>query len=72
MSIMEKVKHMLGQHPDQAKQGVEKAGDMFDQRTGGKHAERVDQAQQRVNDAIDRGDEGRRPDDGMPGQNAPH
>ncbi|WP_245623337.1 antitoxin [Spirillospora albida] len=69
---MEKVKHMFGQHPDQARQGVERAGDMFDQRTGGKHADRVDQAQRRAGDAIDRGDEGRRPGGEMPGRNAPH
>ncbi|MFD0851883.1 antitoxin [Actinomadura adrarensis] len=54
MSIVDKVKEMLGQHPDKGKQGVERAGDMFDQRTGGKYADKVDKAQQKGSDYIDR------------------
>ncbi|MDL4818094.1 antitoxin [Actinomadura opuntiae] len=79
MSFMDKVKEMLGQHPDQAKSGVEKAGDMFDQKTGGKYADKVDKAQEKAGDYIDRGDrrapgsgtEGG-PEGGMPGANKPH
>lgn len=59
MSIVSKVKQMLGQHPGQARKGVEKAGDMVDQRTGGKYAEQVDKAQQRADEYIER--EGGRP-----------
>ena len=54
MSFMEKVKGMLGQNPDKAKQAVDKAGDMVDERTGGKHAKQVDMAQDKANDFIDR------------------
>jgi hypothetical protein len=54
MSVLDKVKEMLGKQPDKAKQGVEKAGDMFDQRTGGKYADKVDKAQQKGSDYIDR------------------
>lgn len=54
MSIVSKVKQMLGQHPDQAKKGVEKAGDMIDQRTGGKHAQHVDKAQQKAGEYVER------------------
>jgi hypothetical protein len=54
MSIVDKVKQMLGQHSDQAKQGVEKAGDMFDQKTGGKYADKVDKAQNKAGDYIER------------------
>ncbi|MFJ9245786.1 antitoxin [Streptomyces sp. NPDC101776] len=54
MSFMDKVKGMLGQHSDQAKQGVDRAGDMIDERTGGKHAKQVDMAQDKANDFIDR------------------
>ncbi|WP_119729429.1 antitoxin [Thermomonospora amylolytica] len=61
MSIVSKVKQMLSQHPDQAKKGVEKAGDMFDRRTGGKYAEHVDKGQQRAGEYIDREGGGQRP-----------
>jgi hypothetical protein len=54
MSIMDKVKGMLGQHSDKAKEGVDRAGDMVDERTGGKHARQVDMAQDKANDYIDR------------------
>ena len=54
MSFMEKVKGMLGQHPDKAQQGVDRAGDMVDERTGGKHARQVDTAQDKADEFIDR------------------
>ncbi|MGK5556210.1 antitoxin [Actinomadura kijaniata] len=59
MSFADKVKGMLGQHSDKAEQGVEKAGDMLDERTGGKHADKVDMAQDKARDYI----EGARPGD---------
>ncbi|WP_433468200.1 antitoxin [Spirillospora sp. CA-128828] len=69
MSIVDKVKQMLGQHPDQAKKGTEKAGDTFDERTGGQHADRVDQVQDKAGDYIDReGGEGGQPGQPGPGQ----
>ena len=55
MSIVDKVKEMLGMHPDQAKQGVEKTGDAADEHTGGKYSDKVDTAQQKADDYIDRG-----------------
>lgn len=58
MSIVDKVKQMLGQHPDKAKQGMEKAGDKIDERTGGKYADKVDKAQEKAGDYIDRSGEG--------------
>ncbi|RFU37028.1 antitoxin [Actinomadura logoneensis] len=73
MSLMDKVKEMFGQHPDQAKSGVDKAGDMFDQRTGGKYADKVDKAQERADQYIDHSGQGRQqptnpPQDGAQGQ----
>jgi hypothetical protein len=62
MSIVSKVKELLGQHPDQARKGVQKAGDMIDERTGGKYADKVDQAQQRAEEYVQR--EGGRPEQG--------
>ncbi|MQY02778.1 antitoxin [Actinomadura macrotermitis] len=66
MSFVDKVKEMLGQHGDKAKQGVEKAGDMFDQRTGGKHADKVDKAQEQAGKYIDKNNTG-----GNAGRTAP-
>lgn len=57
MSIVDKVKQMLGQHPGQAKKGVDKTGDMLDDKTGGKHADKVDKAQEKADDFIDRSGE---------------
>ncbi|MEW2352750.1 antitoxin [Spirillospora sp. NPDC029432] len=72
MSIVDKVKEMLGQHGDKARQGVEKGGDMLDQRTGGKYSKHVDKAQERAGDYIDRqgtqgrqDEQGRQRDDGV-------
>jgi hypothetical protein len=53
MSIVDKVKEMLGQHADRAKSGVSKAGDMINDRTGGKHTDKVDMAQEKADDFID-------------------
>lgn len=53
MSIVDKVKEMLGQHADRAKGGVSKAGEIIDDRTGGKYADKVDMAKDKANDFID-------------------
>jgi hypothetical protein len=58
MSIVDKVKQMLGQSPDKAKHGVEKAGDKLDEHTGGKYSDKVDKAQEKAGDYIDRSGEG--------------
>ncbi|WP_084510940.1 antitoxin [Nocardia lijiangensis] len=54
MSIIDKLKELVGKNPDQAKGGVDKAGDAFDQRTGGKYADKVDEGQQKAKDYIDK------------------
>lgn len=54
MSIVDKVKQMLGQNTDKARQGVERAGDKIDERTGGKYSDKVDKAQQKAGEYIDR------------------
>jgi hypothetical protein len=45
MSVLDKVKGMLKGHESQASKGVDKAGDMIDEKTGGKYASQVDMAQ---------------------------
>ncbi|MFI6102153.1 antitoxin [Lentzea sp. NPDC051213] len=54
MGLMDKAKEMLGKHPDQAKQGIDKAGDMIDERTGGQHADKVDKVQDKAREYLDR------------------
>ncbi|MEU9383275.1 antitoxin [Streptomyces sp. NPDC048279] len=53
MSMLDKLKGMLKGHEDQAKQGVEKGGDMIDQRTGNKYQSQVDMGQRKAGDYID-------------------
>ncbi|MFJ9711419.1 antitoxin [Streptomyces sp. NPDC101234] len=54
MSVLDKLKDLLKGHEDQARQGVEKAGDAFDERTGNKYRSQVDAAQKQADDYIDR------------------
>ena len=57
MSIVDKIRHLIGQHPDQAKKGIDKAGDMIDTKTGGKHSDKIDTARQKGRDFTDKLDE---------------
>ncbi|MGH3391234.1 MAG: antitoxin [Actinomadura sp.] len=69
MSIVDKVKQLLGQHSDKAKRGIGMAGDMADKKTGGKYADKIDTAQRKATEYTDKlGDRpadrpGDRPDD---------
>ena len=53
MSVIDKLKDMVKGHPDQAHQGVQKAGDLADKKTGNKYASQVDSAQQKADQQID-------------------
>ncbi|MFF8608791.1 antitoxin [Streptomyces sp. NPDC015346] len=61
MGIMNKLKEMMGQHPDKTQQGIDRAGDMVDKRTGNKYADKVDQAQQQMKDRLGRKDSPEQP-----------
>ncbi|MFK0158402.1 antitoxin [Streptomyces sp. NPDC090499] len=54
MSMLDKLKGMLKGHEDQARQGVQKGGDMIDERTGNKYQSQVDTAQKQADDYIER------------------
>ncbi|KAB2345630.1 antitoxin [Actinomadura rudentiformis] len=54
MSIVDKVREMLGGHGDKAKDAVGKAGDMADKKTGGKYADKIDMGQEKASEYIDR------------------
>ena len=58
MGFMDKVKGMLSGHRDQAERGIEKGGDMIDDRTGGKYADQVDKGQDAARDALGKLDDG--------------
>lgn len=47
---VDKAKDLINQHEDKVDQGIEKAGDMVDDKTGGKFSGQVDQGQQFLED----------------------
>ena len=53
MGLLVKVKGLLGSNADKVKEGVEKAGDMIDEKTDGKYADQVDMAQDKVEELIE-------------------
>ncbi|CCH78892.1 conserved hypothetical protein [Nostocoides japonicum T1-X7] len=52
----EKLGELKAEHADQVEkvsdQAIDKAGDVVDEKTGGKYADQVDTAQQKADDAI--------------------
>ncbi|MBA8795418.1 hypothetical protein FHX74_003054 [Friedmanniella endophytica] len=53
MGLFDKAKDLAAQHSDKISQGIEKAGDLIDQKTGGKYADQVDRAQDFARDRVD-------------------
>ncbi|MGF9755101.1 antitoxin [Microvirga sp. 0TCS3.31] len=57
MSFMDKAKAKLtdavDQHGDKIAQGIDKAGSVVNEKTGGKHADKIDQATGKARDALD-------------------
>lgn len=64
-----KLTDAVDQHGDKIAQGIDKAGDMVNERTGGKHADNIDQATGKARDALDSLDG--RNDDIPPGTTRP-
>lgn len=52
MGIFDKAKDALGGQQDKVDAGVEKAGDMVDEKTGDKYTEQVDQGQEMAKDRL--------------------
>ena len=52
MGIFDKAKDAMSGQQDKVDAGVEKAGDMVDERTEGKYAEQVDQGQEMAKDRM--------------------
>jgi hypothetical protein len=55
---MDTLKGWVGGHKDQTKQGVDKAADIADEKTGGSHTEQIDSAAEKGKDAVDKLDDG--------------
>ena len=57
MSFLDKAKAKLteavDQHGDKIAQGIDKAGAFANEKTGGKHADKIDQATSKARDALD-------------------
>jgi hypothetical protein len=68
MSVLDKVKSMLHGHESQADRAVDKAGDMIDEKTGGKYQSQVDMVQDQAKKQIHADDQAPPPADG--GQSA--
>ncbi|MFK4088124.1 antitoxin [Kribbella sp. NPDC020789] len=52
MGIFDKAKDALGEHGDKVDEGIEKAGDFADEKTGGEHAEQIDKGQEFAKDRL--------------------
>ncbi|HJV12537.1 MAG TPA: antitoxin [Propionibacteriaceae bacterium] len=52
MGIFDRAKDAMGGQQDKVDAGVEKAGDMVDERTDSKHADQVDQGQDMARDKL--------------------
>ncbi|MFH8405695.1 antitoxin [Streptomyces sp. NPDC018019] len=48
MSMLDKLKQMLKGHEEQAGKGIDKGGDMLDEKTQGKYSGQVDTAQDKL------------------------
>jgi hypothetical protein len=62
MSIVDKAKEFLSRHGDQVDKVIEKAGDIADEKTGGKYSDKIDAAQEQARKAAGTKEE----DDGRP------
>lgn len=56
MSFLDKAKDLLAGHDDKVDEAIEKAGDVVDDKTGGKYAGQVDQAQDVLQEKTGEGD----------------
>lgn len=64
MGIMDKVKGMLGQHGDKVGQGLDKAAEAVDAKTGGKYSGQIKSGTQKAKEAIGAPSDDAKGDDG--------
>ncbi|WP_199438862.1 antitoxin [Umezawaea beigongshangensis] len=52
--LKDKAQDAVGQHGDKVDQGVDRAGQFADERTGGQHTSQIDQGEDKVKEGLDR------------------
>lgn len=68
MGFMDKIKGMVGKHPDKANQGIDKASSMADERTGGQYSDQIDTASEKASGWVDsQSEQGQASDQQQPG-----
>jgi hypothetical protein len=60
MSVLDKLKQMLKGHEEQAGRGIDKEGDILDERTQGRHRGQIDTGRDKLREQLGR-DEGNPP-----------
>jgi hypothetical protein len=63
--LKNKAKDIIGQHPDQANQGIDKAREFADEKTGGKHSDQIQQGADKLKQAVGGNQDGGGQDDGQ-------
>lgn len=58
MGLLDKIKAMIGGNADKVKDGIDKAGDMVDEKTGGKFTDKIEMAEEKIAEVIDDEPEG--------------
>lgn len=53
MGIFDKAKDLANQHNAQVDQGIDKAAEIIDQKTGGQHTDKIQEGAQQAKDAVD-------------------
>ena len=61
MGIFDKAKDLLNEHNDKVDQGIDKAAELIDQKTGGQHTEQIGQAAEQAKQAMDKNAGGQPP-----------
>jgi hypothetical protein len=52
-NLKDKAEGLVDQQGDKVGEGIDKAGDLVDEKTGGQYTDKVDQGQQGLKDALD-------------------
>ncbi|QXC59706.1 antitoxin [Aquihabitans sp. G128] len=57
MGFIDKIKDVVGDNADKAEQAIDKAADLVDDKTGGKHSKQIDGAADKAKDLIEKLDD---------------
>jgi len=52
-NLKDKVSDLVDQQGEKVGEGIDKAGDFVDEKTGGQYADKIDQGQEGLKDALD-------------------